>query len=315
MPAPRRSADDTAGVLSVVRLRALRELQRHGTIVAAAEALRYTPSALSQQLAALERETGAALLERGARSVRLTPAGRALAEHAQAILERIEAAERDLRAHAAGEHGSLRLGATPAVAADVVPAAIGAFVRAHPGIDLGLVEGAPAVLLAGVAAAELDLAVVHDATLAPVEVPRGVVLETAAELPVGLLVPARHPLARRGAVRLGLLGDAVWVSGPPGSPDDLLLLAAAAGAGFAPHVRLRSEAPDVVRALVAAGAGVALAPEPTEDAPAPGTARRALDDLAARRRIVLATRSGDPNPAVPAMAERLREASAPPRRS
>src|ERR687893_1982359 len=120
-------------MLEVRRMRLLREVAARGTISAAAEALSFTPSAISQQIAALEREAGVALLERGPRSVRLTDAGRALVDHTQAIVSRLEAAEAEMQAIAGLRGGLLRLASFPTAYATLIPPAISEFRRKHPG--------------------------------------------------------------------------------------------------------------------------------------------------------------------------------------
>src|SRR5438477_4419 len=127
-------------MLDLKRLRVLREVAQHGSFSAAGEALGYTQSAVSQQIAALEREAGSTLVERNARGVRLTGAGQALVEHADGILARVAAAEDELEAIAGLRGGRLRLASFPTAGATLVPLAIAEFSRRHPGVELSLVE-------------------------------------------------------------------------------------------------------------------------------------------------------------------------------
>src|SRR3954453_4387029 len=123
-------------MLDVRRLRVLREVAARGSFSAAAESLSFTQSAVSQQVAALERECAAKLLERGPRGVRLTDAGRALVEHADAILARIDDAEEELAAIAGLRGGRLRIATFQSAGATLVPRAVGEFHRRHPEVYL-----------------------------------------------------------------------------------------------------------------------------------------------------------------------------------
>src|ERR671933_2743113 len=123
-------------MLDVRRMRVLREVVACGSLSAAAAALSYTQSAVSQQVAALERECGAKLLERGPRGIRLTDAGRALVEHADAILARLDDAEEELAAIAGLRGGRLRIATFQSAGATLVPRALGEFHRRHPDVEL-----------------------------------------------------------------------------------------------------------------------------------------------------------------------------------
>ncbi len=145
-------------MLDVRRLRLLRELARRGTIAAVAEALAFSPSAVSQQLGVLEREAGLPLLERTGRRVRLTPAGQNLVLHAEAVLERLERADADLAAARGGLSGALRIGAFPTATRAIVPAALVALARLHPGLEPMVRETDPAEVAHALRAGDLDVA-------------------------------------------------------------------------------------------------------------------------------------------------------------
>src|SRR5215475_12254314 len=130
-------------MLDVKRMRILKEVAHRGSISAAAEALSYTQSAVSQQIAALEAETGLALLERHPRGVSLTAAGQTLVGHADGILTRLEAAEEAMEAIAGVRGGRLRMASFPSAGATLMPRAIAEFRAAHPGVELSLAEGEP----------------------------------------------------------------------------------------------------------------------------------------------------------------------------
>jgi DNA-binding transcriptional LysR family regulator len=121
-------------MLDVRRMRVLREVAERGSIAAAAQALSFTPSAVSQQIATLEREAGVSLVERGPRSIRMTAAGRALAEHTDGILASLEAAEAEIQAIAGVRGGMLRLASFPTAYATIMPAALTEFRASHPGV-------------------------------------------------------------------------------------------------------------------------------------------------------------------------------------
>src|SRR5256714_15422975 len=127
-------------MLDVKRLKVLREVARTGSFSAAAEELGYTQPAISQQISALEREAGTRLLQRGARGVTLTDAGRSLVDHSDAILARLAAAEEELEAIAGLRGGRLRLASFPTAGATLVPLAIAIFSKRHPDVGLSLVE-------------------------------------------------------------------------------------------------------------------------------------------------------------------------------
>src|SRR5215210_269551 len=149
-------------MLDVRRLRVLREVAARGSFSAAGDSLGYTQSAVSQQIAALEREAGTTLVERSARGVRLTDAGRALVEHADGILARLAAAEDELEAIAGLRGGRLRLASFPTAGATLVPLAIAEFSRRHPAVELSLIEAEPEEAVPQLKAGELDLALTFE---------------------------------------------------------------------------------------------------------------------------------------------------------
>src|SRR3954464_16069680 len=144
-------------MLDVRRLRVLREVAARGSFSAAADALHFTQSAVSQQIAALEREAGTQLVERNARGVRLTQAGEALVRHTDVILARLADAEAELEAIASLRGGRVRLAAFPTAAATIAPAAIGRFRERHPSVELSLVPAEPDEALEKLRAGEVDI--------------------------------------------------------------------------------------------------------------------------------------------------------------
>ena len=248
-------------MLDVRRMRVLLEVANRGSISAAAQALSFTPSAVSQQLATLERVTGVALVVRGPRSVRLTEAGRALAGHAEDVLARLQAAETDLQALAGLRRGNVRVASFPTAYATIMPGAIASFRARHPGVELHLTEADPRAGLARVKAGELDVALVYEYDFVPLPPQEGVELVHLLDDPVHVLLPRAHPAARRRAVRLADLADEPWITSTGRSSCHAFVRRACNASGFDPEVTMESDDHGVWQGLVAAGVGVALVSE------------------------------------------------------
>jgi len=245
-------------MLSVPRLNTLREVARRESISAAAQALDYTQSAVSQQIAALEREAKTPLLERHGRGVRLTAAGQTLVAHADGIIARLQAAEDALGAIAGLRGGRLRLATFSSAGAALIPRAIARFSAEHPLVELSLVEGEPEDLVPRLRAGELDLAVLFEfgESQSLGELQRTDLFDD----PLFLALPAEHPLAARTAVPLAALSDDAWVQTSLGSPCAQQVVRSCHAAGFEPRVAFESDDYETVQGLVAAGMGVALIP-------------------------------------------------------
>jgi molybdate transport repressor ModE-like protein len=242
------------------RLRILVEVARRGSISAAAEALDYTPSAASQQIAALEREVGVPVLERGSRGVALTEPGRALVRHAERILSGLDAAEAEVQSIAGLRAGLLRLGWFATAGATLMPRAIAAFRAQHPGVELTFAQADPDDCAARLRDGELDLAVVYDFDLAPSlgdSLPQVDLL--ADRLRVAL--PRGHRLAGRARLSLRDLAGESWIQGVRSGSTLEVLPTACRAAGFEPRIALRTDDHLTVQGLVAAGVGVAVIPE------------------------------------------------------
>ena len=149
-------------MLDVDRLRVFREVANSGSFSAAARTLSFTQPGVSHHIKQLERELGVALLERSSRGIRLTPPGRALLEHAEALLARLDDAERDVIEIAKQGGGKLRLVAFPTAAATVVPLAVARFRKQLPGVQLRLAEADPPASLPRLAAGDWDLALAYE---------------------------------------------------------------------------------------------------------------------------------------------------------
>jgi DNA-binding transcriptional LysR family regulator len=244
-------------MLNVARLRVLREVAQRGSFSAAASALSYTQSAVSQQIAALEAETGMTLLERGPRGVRPTTAGLVLVEHTEGILARLTAADDELAAIAGLRGGRLRMASFPTAGATLMPVAIAAFRASYPEVELTLAEGEPEEIAPRMRNGEFDLALLFEFGEAERDLKRVELLED----PMYLALPRGHPLARRRTLRLEHLRGEAWVQTARSSPCARHVVRCCLAAGFEPRVAFESDDYHTVQGLVAAGVGVALIPE------------------------------------------------------
>ena len=278
-------------MLDVRRLRVLREVALRGSIAAAAESLRFTSSAVSQQLAKLELEAGVPLLERGPRSVRLTPAGWRLVEHAEVILEQLAEAEAELR-ELDGSPPTLRVGANTTAAVSIVPEALGHFAAARPEIDVTVTEADPLVSLARLRVRELDLAIVFEYDHVPLPSDPRVQLELLLEESMRIVLPAGHPVARQRAVRLLDLADETWIKSTTRSSCNPFTERACRAAGFEPRIRFEFDDYTAMQNLVASGAGVAFAPDLGLSRLNPGVAVRPIA-FGPKRRVHAAYRAGE----------------------
>ncbi|GAA1671994.1 LysR family transcriptional regulator [Kribbella yunnanensis] len=286
-------------MLDVRKLRLLRELARRGTIAAVAEALAYTPSAVSQQLTALERETGVPLLERTGRRVTLTPAAQGLVEHTEAILALLATAETALENAARALSGVLRIGAFPTAIPAVVTPAIVALSAEHPSLDLTVIELDPASVPDALRTEAVDIALVQEYDHVPAQPHPG--LHTEPLLEEAVYLAARHPQPLTG------LRDTPWIAGTPGTLCHTLTIRACEAAGFTPHIRHHADDFTTVLALVAANQGAAFVPDLAITTPPPNVS---LTPLPIHRRTHLAYRQGTTNhPAITAARSALKTAA------
>jgi DNA-binding transcriptional LysR family regulator len=278
-------------MLDARKLRLLRDLARHGTIAAVAESLSYTPSAVSQQLTALEREAGVPLLERTGRRVVLTAAGAILVEHAEAVLAALEQADAALAAARAGLVGPLRIGAFPTAVRTLLPEALVTLGRDHPGLELRVTELDPVAVPDALRTGQLDVALVHDYDYVPIEPDSALATEPLLAETMYLASPYRASPGPSPRVDDAILAarDASWIVGTPGTLCHLMALRACQAAGFTPRVRHHADDFITVLTLVAAGQGVALIPELAAANPPAGVT---LTPLATRRRTRIAYRRG-----------------------
>jgi DNA-binding transcriptional LysR family regulator len=272
-------------MLDVKRMKVLREVAHQGSFSAAAEALSFTQSAVSQQVAALERETGTRLVERGPRGVRLTDAGQALVSHTDAILARIDDAEEELAAIAGLREGRLRLASFQSAGATLVPRAVASFRERHPGVELAMIEAEPAPAGEHLLAGDIDLALIYDyepiRSMLDGELDVTLLLED----PYDVILPKGHHLAERKTVRLADLAEESWIASSDRNGCRQITERACQDAGF--EVEAAFEADDTLasQALVAAGVGVTVLPRLALATVHPGVVVRPLPLGAMVRRI------------------------------
>ena len=289
-------------------MRVLREVAVRGSFSAAAEALSFTQSAISQQIAALERETGATLVERSARGVRLTDAGRALVKHTDAILARLTEAESELEAIAGLRGGRVRMAAFESAAATLMPPAIAEYRSRHPAVELSMTLAEPEGALPQLRAGELELAVIFGGALAESYSIEGLELMELLEDPLYLVLPADHPLARKRNIRLADLEQEPWIGGPADCECTALIRRSCAVAGYDPRITFEIDDYGAVQGLVAAGLGVSLIAEMGLSRVRDDIVVRSLGRETPVRRVYAAVYDGGyRSPATAAMLDVLRE--------
>jgi DNA-binding transcriptional LysR family regulator len=287
-------------MLNVARLRVLREVAQLGSFSAAATALDYTQSAVSQAVATLEAEIGAALLHRDRRGVRPTVAGVALLAHADGILARIELAEADVQAILGVSGGLLRMASFPSAGATLMPLAISRFRALHPGVGLTLAEAEPEQIVPRLRAGEFDLALLFEFRGGG-SLGAGLARTDLLEDPLHVVLPRAHPLAARPSLRLADLREEQLIQTSQASSCARHVVRACHAAGFAPAVSFESDDYATVQGLVAAGVGVALIPQLALTSVRPDVVIRALAPRPPVRRVVAAAPRDAAVPAASAM--------------
>jgi DNA-binding transcriptional LysR family regulator len=321
--------------VSVTGLRVFREVAERGTLTAAATALGYTQSAVSRQIAALERAARAPLLDRHPTGVRLTPAGHVMLRHAATVLAELDAATRELAGLPASA-GTVRLGWFPSAGAVLVPRAIATLRRTHPAVTVTTREATTPALVRALRAGTLDLALAASAppfrpldhetppqpasspaqpgsspTTSAASPPAGsaaLEVEVLAERELRVAVPATHPLAGAGSVTVGELRGQHWIASP--SAGEETLMGAWPGVDERPHVAHTARDWLAKLHLVAAGCGLTTLPASLVPAVPPGvrvlTVRDGPREL---RRLLLARRPGPLTAPTSHLAEALRQAA------
>ena len=237
-------------MLDVTRLRVIDAVARHGSVTAAAKELHYSQPSVSHHLARLEAESGAQLLQRVGRGIRLTQAGQLLADRAAEIIGRIDAAGAELSAHVGLTAGRVRLAGFSSAIGSLVPGAVAALASRHPDLQITLTDTHPPEALDLLRAGKVDVAIIFRYDETEPE-PDNVRLHHLLDDPVYLLS------TRRG-IKLPALRDATWIAGCERCRSHLLSLCA--DEGFEPRIGYVSDDMVVMQALVAAGLGVTTIP-------------------------------------------------------
>ncbi|MEV2235041.1 LysR family transcriptional regulator [Streptomyces phaeochromogenes] len=295
-------------MLNLERLRTLDALARHGSVSGAAEGLHVTTSAVSQQMSKLEREVGQQLLAKNGRGVRLTDAGRLLADHAARILSQVELAQSDLEAQRGQVMGELRLAAFPTAARGLFPTALATLRAEHPGLRVRSRELEPETGVAWVTRGDLDLAVVLDWYNKPLPLPDGLVKASLLDDPTDLALPVGHRLADRSEVDLADFADDEWIAWDEGEFCHEWLLFTLRGKGIEPVIAHRAVEHHTQLAMVAAGLGVCVAPRLGRD-PVPAGVRTVPVRPRVTRHVYAVWRAdADRRPAIRAAVDALRSA-------
>jgi len=295
------------------QLRVLHQVANRGSFSAAADALDYTQSAVSKQIAALERQAGAVLVERAVRPVRLTDAGTALLRHADAAFSHLSAAQQELAAITGLRAGSLRLGTFASAGATLVVPAISAFHTRHPDVRLFLIEADPRESISLIRAGELDLAVIHDYPALSARLDEHLERTHLLEDRFELVLPKDHPLARKRRLNLAALSNERWlfprITGGVSSTYDRLMRGACAVAGFEPQILFEINDCQTAQGFVAADMGIAVLPHLALYPLNANVTVRKLDDAPTRSVHAIRLAAGAPTPATRAALQLLRQAA------
>ncbi|MCX5417406.1 LysR family transcriptional regulator [Streptomyces sp. NBC_00059] len=280
-------------MIDVRRLRVLRAVADHRTVTAAAAALYLTPSAVSQQLAALEQETGHRLVERGARGTRLTPAGEILLTHTNEVLAQLERAEAELADYSEGVAGTVTVAAFATGIGLVLAPAITELTRTAPGIRVRVQDAEGDASVPMVLDRLVDMAVAVEYRGAPGDDDRRLTRLPLYSEPFDAVLPAGHRLAGREQVAVADLAEDTWIGPYPGNPCHDVVVLACEYAGFEPRLEHSSDDFHAVVALAGAGAGVALVPRSALRGTEPGrVVVRPVEGAAPTRRVFAAVRRG-----------------------
>ncbi|WP_188194310.1 LysR family transcriptional regulator [Nonomuraea sp. SYSU D8015] len=292
------------------RLRTLRAVADHGTVTAAAAALHLTPSAVSQQLVALEHEVGHRLFTRDGRGVHLTAVGKIMLSHANEVLAQLERAEAEVAAYAAGEVGEVTVACFATAISAVLSPAIIALRDNAPGVRVRVLDAEGDQSLAMLLDSEADLAIAVEYRGAPDASDRRLSRLPLYAEPFDLVLPGHHPAAEAPLTSLASLASETWIGPYPGNPVHDVITFACQRAGFTPDLAHCSDDFRAVVALVGAGAGVALVPRlALRDMVLPGVVVRHAPGP--ERRVFAAVRRGaDSHPLVRPLLSALRTVAA-----
>ena len=273
------------------RLLTFGEVARRGSFSRAAEALALTQPAVSQQVAALERQLGVRLLDRGPGGPTVTEAGALLLAHADAVADRLAQGDRQVAELAGADRATLRIGAFPSALASIVHGAIKRLHDERPELVFDVVEGSAQESGAAVAAGDLHLAVCFQDASAPPHRPEGTERHVFGEEPMLAGVALDHPLAARDSIRLAELADATWTA----PSREHLIHRTCVAAGFEPHIAYVTRDPLAIAGLIGAGIAVSLVPQLLEGR-LPGVALVEVSDHAPRRTLYALTPASGTRP-------------------
>jgi DNA-binding transcriptional LysR family regulator len=296
-------------MLNLERLRTLDALARHGSVSAAADGLHVTTSAVSQQMAKLEREVGQQLLAKNGRGVRLTDTGRLLADHAARILSQVELAQSEIEARRGQVVGEVRIAAFPTAARGLFPAALSSLRRDHAELRVLSRELEPEAAVREVIRGDLDLAVVLDWSNKRLPVPGGLAQAHLLDDVPDVAMPADHPLAGRAEVDLEEFADDEWVSWPEGEFCHEWLVFTLRSKGFEPRITHLAGEHHTQLALIAAGLGVCVAPRLGRGAVPEGVALVPVRQRMRRHVHAVWRTDADRRPSIRAAVEALRSAA------
>ncbi len=261
------------------------EAARQRNFTRAAAHLHLAQAALSEQIRKLESELGTPLFNRGRRETVLTSAGETLRQHAEALLERAAAAKRAVQDLISLRGGRLTIGAIPSVSACLLPAAIAAFRKLHPLVELALYEGTSEIVAQWVDSGRVEFGIVQLPTSSGSFDEHPLFVE-----PFVALISKNHSLAKQKTIALAKLADEPFILYKGRARDTALT--ACRTAGFEPRIACESSELETIRSLVAAGLGIAILPRLATRQATPGCAVVRLRDDPVERQVALLTRSG-----------------------
>ncbi|NQD87956.1 LysR family transcriptional regulator [Paenarthrobacter sp. CM16] len=247
-------------MIDISALRALVAVEQHGSVIAASDVMGFSPSAVSQQIKKLEKQTGVTVLERNGRGVLLTERGLALAGYGRRIMGELEELQATLLADPAKPSGLLRLVAFSTACRGLVGPMLGRMAATHPSVKVTVLAEDPREAVQRVATGEAELAVVHNWNSVPLVIPENLVHEDLCVDQADVLVNSTHPLASRAAVEREDLLDQTWISTPAGAICNEALLQIFAGLGRVPDIRIYDPDFSTHIAMVEQGVAVALVP-------------------------------------------------------
>ena len=293
-------------MLNPLHLRTLVAVVQTGSFAAAARRLGYTGSAVSQQIAALERTVKLPLFDRNAQSIQPTPVAALLVVRAHEVLSALGALDQEIRGMVEGSIGQLRLGSFPTASERLIPAVLVRCAEAHPAVQIQLNEGEPEELIALLSLGELDIALVYKYDFVPLTWPQDVRSTRLMDEDLILLLPDKHPFAYANNIMLEDLTNETWITSREGSAGSACLKRICTGAGFDPAIGYRSNDYDVVREFVRLGLGIALVPALAHVAN-DGIAAKTITNVTASRHVIALNRSTKRNPAIVLTASILKD--------